>query len=169
MPSKRIRLLSLVSLLIAVSSFVGCSSAQADRTEAFSAVSQAEQAIRTGFVSLEAADRARADVSVLAGVLNQALRNLSEAKRALKAGLYGEVISTAHRAADVADRVGADAAILRRISENRISNGFMNQVVISFMVALFIILSGFIVWKRFKSHFLREALGFRPELPVDRP
>jgi hypothetical protein len=136
------------------------------QSEAQQAIESAQTAINAGYVTVRTADAAGAQVTDLIGTLNNAIRDLNQARSAYDATNYGQAISLATNAENNATSVTSEAqsrglaAVLQ----------FQVQLILTItLIVLVVIIVYFAItrWQRYRKQQKREFLQMRIQLPDD--
>ena len=168
-PNRRfIRIFSIVSLvfitLFPTYEFAFCDSSV---EYARSVVEMAGESLESAYLSVLEAERSGGYVSELVWSLRVAVRDLSEAERALELGDYDGASLLAEKADEAAKQILMDASRMGSLAhiQRRIVLGY--RLFLSFGGFLLILLFWFLGWMWFRDYYVRRLIRLRPEVPVD--
>ena len=130
------------------------------------AIDSAQTAINVAYVNLRTADAAGAQVTDLIGTLNNAIRDLTQARSAYDATNYGQAISLATNAENNATTVTSEAQSRGQAAVLQ----FQVQLTVTIaLVVIVVVIVYFAItrWQRYRKQQKREFLQMRIQLPDD--
>ena len=138
-----------------------------DEKEVLLKISLAGDSLEAAYRSLLKAERAGGDVSGLVALLNSALDLYSKADWALEYEEYETAVIFLDEVDEISGEVLEYSITLMVASERFLAYRFRNQLFLSFGVALFFLVLGFIGWGQFKVYYFRMIKRLTPEVVAD--
>ncbi len=160
----------IVCFFLIITSFLyltNVSHVYGDEKEVFLKFSQAGDSLEAAYLSLLKAERAGGEVSGLVELLNRALDLYSKADWALEYEEYETAIIFLDEVNEISGEVLEYSITLMIASEHLLAYIFRNQLFLSFGVASFFLLLGFIGWGKFKVYYIRMIMRLAPEVVAD--
>ena len=135
--------------------------------EVYPFIRDAEEAITSAFEAVLEAEEAGGNVSRLIVRLNEAAGLLSDAKSWFINGDFDESIELAANLVEIADVVRDEASTLKISALEHREFVFIVSLVASMVGVPAFLFFMLLLWRRFKSHYMRKILSLRPEAAKD--
>jgi len=138
-----------------------------EKEEAILRISEAEDAIKSAYLSLLESERVGGDISELVELLNTALEYQFKANRALELGDFYTAINLDQKVIQISNEILNTDINLISVAKYLEEVNFRNQVLLSLGVTLSTIFLGFLSWRFFKKYYIRNLMASSLEVSAD--
>ncbi|MEM3640423.1 MAG: hypothetical protein QXH37_00640 [Candidatus Bathyarchaeia archaeon] len=135
--------------------------------EVFSALGDADNALKRAFEAVLEAERAGADVSDLRVRLNDAGELLAKAENAYRTGNFSEAVSRAVECSILVDGVIDEALNLKSLALTNAWKTFQQTLMFSCVGSAAFLATLFFVWLWFKRTYAEKLMRMKPEVALD--
>lgn len=160
--SKKLRLLSIIFLMMITIVRPQFHQARGDQKEAEMRISQAEDSIKAAYLSLLEAERSGGDISELVQLLNNALEYHSKSNEELYLGKYDMAEDLANKTVEASNTILEADVTIKVVAEHIEEVRFRNQLVMSLSIVCLIMFFGFLFWRKFKGYYITRMMGYKP-------
>ena len=150
--------------LIFISLFSVGVSGQSERDLVSSLIDEADRAVVSAYDKVLVAERAGADVSLLAGKLNNACDLLVQARVSYDNGDFDNARRYADLCIGICSGVEDEAVYLKDIAEVRSFWGLRINITYSVSAIILIVCFSYLGWEAFRKYYYGKALSRKPEL-----
>jgi preprotein translocase subunit SecF len=124
----------------------------------------ANTSVEQAFNTVLAAEKAGANVTGLLAQLNVAAGILAQAENSYRAGDLNRAAIQADSVSPIAQEVATSAQDAKQAALVSGQNGFWLTIAFIVIGAFVFVLVLFLVWRRFKSGYMNNLLGLKPEV-----
>ena len=151
-------------VLLGLSFSLGVVWAQPSVGEAEEAYSRAERALGEAYLKILEAEEAGADVEGLVAEFNSLLGVLKRVEAELRSGDYDDAGLLAGDVRKAAEELSESAAGLRVLGEEMGARAFRDQVLLSSLLSVVVVVGGYLFWVFFRKRYIRELLNWELEV-----
>ena len=127
-------------------------------------ITDAENALSHSYVTVASAEKAGANVSVLAIDLNSAAALLNQAEDANASGNFESAISKADSSIGISNEVLGNATLLYNSASTNAKNAFWVTVAFSTVGATCFLIAAFLFWNWFSRRYNKKLLKMKVEV-----